>query len=137
MTNCIIESNNASNTVGGGGIFLGDFAGNVKIINTVIVNNTSPSNGKNITLYENTNTPKPQFINCIIWGTTNPINYYSQSSLSSDFIKDMPYAHQPKAEKKVSSLLKRLQLGKTKTEWSIWDHEDAWEINLLRESLKG
>jgi len=86
VTNCIITGNQSLGGGGGGGVFLGRQCGEVKIINSLIVNNTAAGSGKNIHLYINTDTPRPSFINCIIWNPSNSISYTTQTPQSSDFI---------------------------------------------------
>lgn len=93
FTNSIITLNSCTGAGGGGGIFLGGAAKGVKIINCTISNNsaTSQSLGYNVKIFNNTATPKPQFINSIIW---NPANSVVGSIYSSDFyycaIQDPP-----------------------------------------------
>lgn len=50
----------------------------------------------------------------------------------TDLVRDLPFAHQPKAEEKVSKLLKKLQLGETGAKWypNPRSDEDFWEIYL-------
>ncbi|MBN2863472.1 MAG: hypothetical protein JXN62_09945 [Bacteroidales bacterium] len=86
VTNCIITGNQSLGGGGGGGVFLGRQCGEVKIINSLIVNNTAAGSGKNIHLYINTDTPRPSFINSIIWNPANSISYSTQTPQASDFI---------------------------------------------------
>lgn len=86
VKNCIITGNQSLGGGGGGGVFLGRQCGEVKIINSLIVNNTAIGSGKNIHMYINTDTPRPSFINSIIWNPANSITYTTQTPLPSDFI---------------------------------------------------
>ncbi|MFP4489428.1 MAG: right-handed parallel beta-helix repeat-containing protein, partial [Bacteroidales bacterium] len=86
ISNCIIESNTAQGIAGGGGIWIGKEAGNVIVINSVILNNTAPDDGENLVLRQNTGTLKPQIINSIIWGSDNPIAYSNQTFSAQDFV---------------------------------------------------
>jgi hypothetical protein len=85
FTNSIIASNICSGTGGGGGIFIGGTAKNVKVINCVISHNTAntQSLGHNIKIFTNTNSPKPQIINSIIW---YPANSIVGSIYTTDFV---------------------------------------------------
>lgn len=85
ITNTIIINNSSTGTGGGGGMFLGGAAKGVKVINCLISNNTATSQtlGHNIRFFNNTATPKPQFINCIIW---QPANSIVGSSFDADFL---------------------------------------------------
>lgn len=51
----------------------------------------------------------------------------------SELIRDMPFAHQPKAEGKINKLLQNLQLGETNIAWYTAIRELSWEIFLERE----
>jgi len=86
VKNCIISGNRSLGGGGGGGVFLGRQCREVKIINSVIVNNSASNLGKNIHLYINTDTPRPSFINCIIWNPANSISYTTQTPQASDFV---------------------------------------------------
>lgn len=86
VKNCIISGNQSLGGGGGGGVFLGRQCGEVKIINSLIVSNTAASAGKNIRMYINTDTPRPSFINCIIWSPANSISYETQTPQASDFV---------------------------------------------------
>jgi hypothetical protein len=83
ITNCLFYNNDGY--FGGGGLFLGDDVRSLKIINCTISNNIA-GNGTNVYLAINTNSNKPSFTNCIIWGNDNSIYYYSQQPAVSDFI---------------------------------------------------
>lgn len=88
VTNCIVSYNSCTGLGGGGGIFIGGQAKDVTIINSVISNNSASqqSYGHNIRFNNNTNTPKPKFINSIIWSPANSIVYLSGGSpLVTDF----------------------------------------------------
>ncbi len=95
ISNCIIINNNCSGTGGGGGIFIGGAAKGVKVINCVISSNTANNTtlGHNIKIFSNTASPKPQFINSIIW---KPANSIVGSNYDADFyycaIQDPPRA---------------------------------------------
>ena len=84
-SNSIIIENSCPGPGGGGGIFLGGAAKGVRIINCIISNNSAKdqSSGHNIKFHNNTATPKPQFINCIIW---QPANSIVGSSFDADFL---------------------------------------------------
>lgn len=87
VSNCLITYNTAGSG-GGGGIFLGGKAKNVTIFNSVISHNSASSQiyGHNIRFNNNTNSPKPKFVNSIIWYPANSIVYLSGgSALSTDF----------------------------------------------------
>lgn len=73
ISNCLIYSNSARS---GGGFFIGELAGNISVINTTVVNNTSSYQGSNIYL-ERTS---PFFKNSIVWGSNNSIKYYPGTS---------------------------------------------------------
>ena len=85
LKNCIIAFNTAIASTGGG-VFL-DGADNSRFINCTIVNNTS-SGGRNIQLYSIGNiTPRPSFINSIVWGSDNSIEYSGISIIRpADFV---------------------------------------------------
>ncbi len=85
ITNSIVTYNNCTGTGGGGGIFIGGAAKGVKVINCTISHNTAnnQSLGYNIKIFNNTATPKPQFINSIIW---YPANSIVGSTYSADFL---------------------------------------------------
>lgn len=88
ISNCIISFNNSTGTGGAGGIFLGGMAKNVTFINCVISSNTAnnQSIGYNIRFNNNTNTPKPKFVNSIVWYPANSIVYQSGgTALAADF----------------------------------------------------
>jgi hypothetical protein len=86
--NCIITTNVCNGAGGGGGIFLGGTAKNVRIINCLVSGNTAnnQSLGHNVKIFNNTATPKPQFINSIIWSPANSIVYVSSTPTAQDFL---------------------------------------------------
>ena len=87
VTNCLIYKNRSVAGGGGGGLFLGSKCGSVKIINSVIADNTANYYGKNIHFYHNTLPERPSFINCIIWNPEKSIYYSSpQEPSPTDFI---------------------------------------------------
>jgi len=96
FSNSIITYNSCTGSGGGGGIFVGGAAKNVAIINCTISSNTAndQSLGHNIKIFNNTNSPKPQFINSIIW---YPANSIVGSSYTNDFdycaIQDPPLSY--------------------------------------------
>jgi hypothetical protein len=85
FTNSIVIYNSCTGSGGGGGIFIGGTAKNVKVINCVISHNSASNQtlGHNVKIFNNTNTPKPQFINSIIW---YPANSIVGSSYAADFL---------------------------------------------------
>ena len=86
VQNCLIYNNTCTGGGGGGGIFLGDFAGDVRFYNCVISSNaTALHNGNNIRLFVNTNPNRPRFYNSIIWGSDNSISYKTQTPSVTDF----------------------------------------------------
>jgi len=84
ITNCVINNNLAN---AGGGLFIGEQALNVDVINCTIVNNSASTSAGSIYMVDN-NTPsnKPEFLNCIIWGSSSSIIYESQTPQASDFV---------------------------------------------------
>jgi hypothetical protein len=88
LSNSIITFNNCSGGGGGGGIFIGGIAKNVAVKNCVISHNSASNQslGHNIKFFNNTNTPKPQFINSIIWYPESSIVYVGSLASSSDFV---------------------------------------------------
>lgn len=96
FSNSIVTYNSCTGTGGGGGIFIGGTAKNVSVVNCLISHNSgnSESLGHNIKIYNNSNTPKPQFINSIIW---YPANSIVGSLYTTDFyycaIQDPPLTY--------------------------------------------
>lgn len=85
ISNSIISYNSSTGTGGGGGLFIGGQAKDVRIINSLITNNSSASQstGHNIRFNNNTNNPKPKLINSIVWLPSNSIVYLSGGTASS------------------------------------------------------
>jgi hypothetical protein len=79
VTNCVIYKNTVTGYgYGGGGVLIGPSTGNVKIVNSVIANNTATnSNGAGIYFYTSSSA---SIINSIIWGTPDQLNFFSTST---------------------------------------------------------
>lgn len=79
VANCIIYKNTVTGTgYGGGGVLVGPSTGNVKIVNSVIANNTATnSNGAGIYFYTSSSAA---IINSIIWGTPDQLYFLSTST---------------------------------------------------------
>ncbi|MCF8222818.1 MAG: right-handed parallel beta-helix repeat-containing protein [Bacteroidales bacterium] len=88
IRNCIINNNEATGSGGGGGIFLGNNTYDVVVVNSTIISNDATNNiGNDIRFYDNDNSLRPSFRNCIVWGnSSSSISYFSQPVSSSDFI---------------------------------------------------
>lgn len=87
LTNCIVN-NNSAGAGGGGGIFL-DVSGNVRIINSIFVKNTTSASarGYNVQYYNITSTTnRPRLINCIAWGSDNSITHINTTPQATDFV---------------------------------------------------
>ena len=86
VTNCIIEKNTCIGGGGGGGLFVGDYPDNVKIYNCTIVSNVSTIfPGNNVRIWKYSNSTGPRFYNTLVWGSNNPIGYYSGNISHEDF----------------------------------------------------
>lgn len=87
VSNCVIEKNISLGSGGAGGIFLGEYPGDVRIYNCVIASNISSLNyGHNILFYYKNPTTYPKFYNTIVWGNNNPsITYWNYTPSSDDF----------------------------------------------------
>jgi len=89
ITNCIITNNvaggDAAYYYGGGGVMIGHQVSNIRIINSVIANNTCSVIGDNVLFFQNSSS-NTSIKNSIIWGTNNSVSYHNQSPSSSDLI---------------------------------------------------
>jgi hypothetical protein len=79
VTNCVIYKNTVTGAgYGGGGVLIGPSTGNVKIVNSVIANNTATnSSGAGIYFYTSSSAA---IINSIIWGTPDQLYFLSTST---------------------------------------------------------
>jgi hypothetical protein len=80
VTNCIIYKNSVTGAgYGGGGVFIGPASGSIKIVNSVIANNTATnSSGAGIYFYTSSSAA---IINSIIWGTPDQL-YFLLTSIN-------------------------------------------------------
>lgn len=76
LENCIIVKNQCNGGGSGGGVFIGDFPGNVMFYNCTIASNSSTTYpGNNIRIWRNIPSSGPRFFNSIVWGKPSSIRY--------------------------------------------------------------
>jgi hypothetical protein len=85
IESCVIANNTCNGWGGGGGVFMGDYAGDLRFYNCTIASNiNSYNNGTNIRLYYSGAT-RPKFYNTIVWGGSNSIQIYGTNPTPTDF----------------------------------------------------
>ena len=86
LDNCIIVKNQCNGGGSGGGVFVGDYPGNVMFYNcTIALNSSTTYPGNNVRIWRNIPSSGPRFFNTIVWGKLNSIRYLGLGSNITDF----------------------------------------------------